>query len=151
MAELFLPPRIVPVAARSGFEEGLSLDEETGWAVNRNSDCEAMWKHIIEDGPYVAHMCPPCRKRSVTQQYNPLGRRVDLGKHIEDVRWSVNLVHIVAEVAIYQIERGRNFIYATPSRCASLKVPVVKELLQMKGVYVGVASGCESGLRCPDA
>ena len=27
---------------------------------------------------------------------------------------------------------------------------VMRQLLQMKGVYVGVASGCEFGLRCPD-
>ena len=47
------------------------------------------------------------------------------------------------------MERGRHFIYATLSRCASLKVPVMRQVLQMKGVHVGIASGCEFRLRCP--
>ena len=84
------------------------------------------------------------------QQCMPLGRRVDLTQHFEDVKWSVGLVHVVVEVALYQLERGRHFVCGTPPRRASLKVPVMRRLLQMKGVYVGVASGCEFGLRCPD-
>ncbi|CAK0792131.1 unnamed protein product, partial [Prorocentrum cordatum] len=150
VTELFSPPRIVPVAARCGFLEGQSLDKVHGWDVDKDDDYNAMWQHIIEDEPYFVHMCPPCRKLSIMQQCMPLDRRKDLAQHFRDVKWSVNLVHVVVEVAIYQMERGRHFVYETPPRCASLQVPVMKQLLQTRGVYVGIASGCEFGLRCPD-
>ena len=81
MTELFSLPRIAPVAARSGFKGGRSLDEETGWGVTRDDDYEATWRHIVEDEPYFAHACPPCRKLSIMQQRAPLGRRVDLAQH----------------------------------------------------------------------
>ncbi|CAK0862474.1 unnamed protein product [Prorocentrum cordatum] len=127
-----------------------SLDKVHGWDVDKDDDYNAMWQHIIEDEPYFVHMCPPCRKLSIMQQCMPLDRRKDLAQHFRDVKWSVNLVHVVVEVAIYQMERGRHFVYETPPRCASLQVPVMKQLLQTRGVYVGIASGCEFGLRCPD-
>ena len=54
---LFSPPQIVPLAVRSGFGEGLSLGQETGWDVNRKSGYEAMWKRVIEGEPRVVHAC----------------------------------------------------------------------------------------------
>ena len=35
-------------------------------------------------------------------------------------------------VALYQLERGRRYVRETPPRCASFKVPVMRQLLQMK-------------------
>ncbi|CAK0868212.1 unnamed protein product [Prorocentrum cordatum] len=132
---------------QAGFQRGKRSRQDD---VNQADDYNAMWKHIVEDEPYWVHMCPLCRKLSVLQQCTPMERRVDRAQHLSDVRWTVSLLHVVVEVAIYQLERGRHFLYETPPRCASLQVLVMKQLLQLPGVYVGVASGCAFGLRCPD-
>ncbi|CAK0911130.1 unnamed protein product, partial [Prorocentrum cordatum] len=130
---------------------GQSLDKARGWDVDKDSDYEAMWRRIIEDEPHFVHVRPPCQKLTITQQCALLERRRNLAQHVVEVKWSVSFVRAVVEVAIHQMERGRHFVYETPLRCASLQVPVMRQLLQTKGVCVGIASGCEFGLRCPDA
>ena len=132
MTELFSPPRIAPVAARSGFKDGRSLDKETGWDATKDDDFEAMWKHTIEDELYFVHMRLPRRKLSFIQQRVPLGRRVDLAQPFEDAKLPMGLVRAVVEEALCQLERGRHFARETLPRRASLKVPVMRQLLQMK-------------------
>ena len=144
-AELFSPPRIVPVAKKAGLRASLSMDLTTGYDFLLRQDRERAWREIKKNKPAIILLCPPCRTFSPLRFLSTFRRNVDQVR--EEEAEGDELLDFALDVIDYQLSQGRGFLFEHPKPSQAWKKPRMVKLLERPDVFRVIADMCQFGLR----
>ena len=145
VSEVYSPPRIVPEAVRQGLDGGGSYDIKTGFDLKNTSDLKKMWKELREDDPELTVLCPPCTSFSHLQGLN--FPKMSFDKVAFLVGEGLHHVGVSAEVALWQYQRGKLFLFEHPFTSKAWKEEVMCELRRLAGVQACISDMCAYGMR----
>ena len=136
--EIFSPPRATKMAHRFGLTPGMAFDLSVGWDLDREEDQREVWRHLVEEQPYLVIGSLECIGFSTMQ-------RLSAGKPGAAASRETGLRHLdfVAKVYQWQWERGGLFLHGHPWHADSWSVPAVKQIVALEGVV------CAYGDQCP--
>ena len=146
VAEVFSPPRVVPVAQSVGLHGKWSLDLDTGFDLTLESVQSNMWEILDTATPKVIVISPPCTFYSAANRVWNKGKiSVD---EWERRRGEANiLLHLAMQVCTYQYHRNAGFVFEHPSGASSWTDPEVESVKQLRGVRRVIFDGCAVGHR----
>ena len=64
---IFSPPRATGMARRFGLTPGMAFDLSVGWDLDREEDQKEVWRHLVEEQPYLIIGSPECKGFSTMQ------------------------------------------------------------------------------------
>mgnify|MGYP003333908855 CR=1 FL=1 len=146
MAELYSPPRVLPVARSLGLQGCLSLDIMTGW--DFNSEAHRMLSRQLLAKLLVkkAILSPPCTAFSELQR---LWNYKRMTPEAIQAQWAQGMVHLnhSMDCAKDQLSRNALFVFEHPARASSWRLPVVQQVLAHPDVVVVSFDQCMLGLK----
>lgn len=132
VAEVYSHPRIVQEAVRQGLSGGGSYDVKTGFDLKSTSDLKKMWSELEDDDPELVVLCPPCTPFSLLQGLN--FPKMPFEKVALLVGDGLHHVHVSVEVALWQLKRGKLFLFEHPLTSKAWREEAMRMLRQMPGV-----------------
>eukprot|EP00913_Durusdinium_trenchii_P003263 g3019.t1 len=144
--EIFLAPRVTPVAARQGLKttEPANLDLKSGWNALDYGDRQKMWRILEEQAPDVVILSPECKMFSQLMNINL--RRIPIEKLTKEQMEALVMWQLCLQVADFQLQKGRFFIIEQPAGASSWRTHGFEWLLKQKGVLHFLFDQCELGL-----
>ena len=148
VAEVFSPPRIVPVAKQQNLRASLSIDLVSGWDLLTPAGQDRAWASIRGKSPLVVILEPPCSMFSRLQNANPEFMSSKRGRML--LSMARKMLRFAMEIAEYQASKGAYFLFEHPSGASSWQEPCVQKVLSLRGVYRTNVHLCRFELRSPD-
>ena len=146
-AEVFSPPRILPVAEKRGLKGLRSYDLSSGWNF-LDAECRRKCLEDIEKyKPELVTVCPPCGPFSPLQACSL--RRQDPEQRARKLAEGRVLLGFTMQVCMTQHKGGRKFLFEHPQNAASWTEAVVEEVRQQEGVHEITFDQCQYGLKDP--
>ena len=146
VAEVYSPPRVLPVARADGLLGNLSLDILTGWDSNQEHLRNLAKDAFVALQISVLILSPPC---AIFSELQRLWNIKKMSKETFNKKWSDGMVHLnfAMELATLQLKRGAYFIFEHPWKASSWETPTVKAVLTQPGVMVVNFDQCCLGLK----
>ena len=144
IAEVFSPPRVVPVAQSEGLRGNWSFDLDTGYDLTLDSSQSAMWEIIETSKPKVVIISPPCTFYSSANRVWNRGR-------IPPAQWerrrvhADTMLHLAMQICQYQHDRRAGFVFEHPSGASSWTDSEVEIVKNLPGVRRVIFDGCAVG------
>ena len=140
VAEVFSPPRVVPVAKQKGLNPGGSFDLKNGYDLRSEQDRRRMWKALREQQPLMILLSPPCTAFCKLQSLSY--PKMDWGKAITLLNASVEDMELCAGIMRWQHRRGRLFAFEQPDGSKAWEEKPIQGVREMDGVMVVVNHRC---------
>ena len=145
VSEVYSPPRVVPVAEKSGLKGGKSYDVLTGFDLRSEVDRRRMWKSLKADDPLLIILCPPCTPFCKMQHLN-FGK-MELSKALVLVGEGVEHLEICSGVMRWQHRRGRLFAFEQPDGSMAWKEECIRSIAETaEGVTTVKSDMCAFGM-----
>ena len=145
--EIFSPPRVTPHSPAAGVEDAGAWDFTSGWdATDPMAVCE-LWSYLEMTKPTWVVMSPPCGKLSKLQTWTPPNSRRDVDEFDSEVQMAIGVIGLCLEVAAFQIEEGRHFVFESSSSSSSGKLPEMIDFVISCLPFVVDASAFRFGKR----
>ena len=152
VTEVFSPPRVAPVAASLGLQQGKSYDILLGHDMLDSRIRQIVRKELAVERPDLLVITPPCDAFSILQQLND-------HKHSDNMTYRHKrrvalqqariLLNFAVELARDQMQRGGKFLFEHPRSASSWVEPALLELAMHPAVYTVHADLCCFGFRSP--
>ena len=146
IAELYSPPRVLPVARGFGQRGCLSLDIMTGWDFNSEADRMLSRRLLVKLDVKHVILSPPCTAFSELQR---LWNYKRMTPEAIQQQWTQGMVHLnhSMDCAMDQLSRNACFGFERPARASSWRQPEVQRVLSQPGVVVVSFDQCMLGLK----
>ena len=142
--ELFAGKAILSYCtSQVGLPTGPPVDINTGYDLNTYDGQQKAWKLIKEGQPEVVYMAVVCGPWSNLQNINDRATVLKKRKQI------MPMVRFCADVARYQISRGRKFIIENPETSHIWKVKEFLDLANIDAVLWNIVDMCRHGMKDP--
>ena len=148
IAELFSPPRLIPLCRKRGLRGEFSADLKTGWNFLRSSDRLRCLHELAVRRPKILMNSSPCTFYSALQRlwnHKKLSPPV-LAQRKEEATTLMNFALLCLE---QQLARGGAVCHEHPSRASSWDLPRMQMLASQDGVFLPVFDQCSYGLVSP--
>lgn len=145
--EIFSPPRMSSQARKFGFDIAGVYDVVFNWDADDPEDVKRLWKDIREKKPYLITMSPPCEMLTTLQNLTPAHKRKDPQSYHRAVQQAVKYVELCVEVALFQLQHDRHFLFEAPLGARTWSIKTLAALLITEGVFFAVAHGCQFGVK----
>ena len=148
-AEVFSPPRIVPILRGRGY----GYRATHSWDITHGCDLTVLrnqinvCKTIEQKKIAVLLFCPPCTMFSQIQKSN--WNRMDPMVRVERLIDAVGQLDFSVWLMNLQLDRHRYFVFEHPVNASSWTRCNVKKLAARDGVYVVDFDQCKVGLKSP--
>ena len=150
IAEVYSPPRIVPIAANAGLGEGFSLDLDTGWDFDKPSDRAKAKQMVTDRRPLLLVLSPMCTYFSSIQRLSQNRR----DPHEFDANLARAVRHLMFSLELCRIQRdaGRHFLLEHPAGASSWQHPeVVKFIAETEKLFLTTGHMCQFGMVATDS
>lgn len=144
VSEAFSPPRIAELAGRRGMRQGTSFDYDTGWDLADVQQRKRMWQTLRAEDPDLVVISPPCGPFSLLQELNY--PRMDPEKVMYILQVGIGNLEVAALVALWQVKRGRYFVYEQPHLARSWDEECISRIEKLDGVHRVRCDMCAYGL-----
>ena len=129
VSEIYSPPRVTVMAAKTGLNAGSAMDLRTGYDFSKKEDQERARQQIKEERPRLLVGSPECRMFSTQQQLSPW--TIEKARKLLDAKAHMKFV---CDLYREQIEEGRWILHEHPVGATSWKMEVMMNILKMGGV-----------------
>jgi len=143
--EIFSPPRLTPHSPAAGVEDAGAWDFTSGWdASDPTAVCE-LWSHLEMTKPAWIIMSPPCDRLSKLLTWTHPNSCRDMDRFDSEIKMAIGLIGLCLEVAAFQIEGGRHFVFESSSNSSSWKLPEMISFVISCLPFLENASACSFG------
>ena len=142
VSEVYSPPRVTTVAAKTGLNPGSAMDLRTGYDFSKKEDQERARQQIRKEKPKLLVGSPECKMFSALQRLSAW--TVEKAKRLVEAKAHMKFV---CELYQEQIQEGRWILHEHPVGATSWKMDVMMRILKMKGVSTVVGDQCQFGLK----
>ena len=145
VAEIWSPPRIVPVCQSMGLKSTLSVDILLGWDLSLVSGQQKLYSYLQGTKVRVLMMSPPCTALCQLMVSN-WSRMLP---SVREAAIAEGLCHW--QLACWQCEQqhraGLGFCLEHPSTALSWRTDEIQQLLQLEGIFLVHFDQCQFGLK----
>jgi len=146
IAEFYSVPRVLPSARCRGFRGSLSLDLNNGWDFRIPTLCDLSCRLLVVLQITMLILSPPCTAFSFLQEmFNYKKLPVEVVQ--QKIEAAMILMRHALRCAMIQYKAARKFVFEHPASATSWKLPEVKSMLELPGMYSVVFDQCMLGLR----
>ena len=149
--EVFCPPRLVVEAQARGLKASISLDKDTGWDANVESERERAKSLLLKHKPWLLMVSPECRMYSSIQR-NCNKKKMDPTLWDEQLAEADQHLQFAMDLVIKQGQAGRKFVFEHPSGAASWQTDIVQRVVKevLPEARVVRFAQCRFGLCAPN-
>ena len=116
VSEVYSPPRVTIVAAKTGLNPGSAMDLRTGYDFSKKEDQERARQQIRKEKPRLLVGSPECKMFSTLQRLSPW--TVEKAKRLVEAKAHMKFV---CDLYREQIEEGRWILHEHPVGATSWK------------------------------
>ena len=146
IAEFYSMPRVLPSARSRGFRGTLSLDLNNGWDFKIPKLCDLSCRLLLILQITMLILSPPCTAFSFLQELFNY-KKLPVAVVQQKIAAAMILLRHALQCAMIQYKAGRLFVFEHPASATSWKLPEVRSMLDLPGMYSVVFDQCMLGLK----
>ena len=143
--EMWCPPRMAPALKDLSLNTLPSIDVLNGWNLLDDAHFEHAMSMLSMSKCDITFLCPPCTTHS--KLWHSSKNKMDPEVRATQKAEGLKLLERALQVARFQLESGRKFVFEHPEGASSFQHPLMKEVQKDSDVCTIKFDQCRFGLK----